>query len=87
MKKYLITMLSTLTVTIGILFSFDLINENKDNELKKLENKIVNLKAEIAQYQNDKIFYKNLYVSMAQEYENRLHELGIEEYILTDTSR
>ena len=70
MKKYLITMLSTLTVTIGILFSFDLINENKDNELKKLENKIINFQVKTGA--QDKVFGKISTKQIADE----LRKLG-----------
>lgn len=36
---------------------------------------------------SDKEFYKQNYVELAEDYNNRLQELGIDEYILTDTSR
>lgn len=37
--------------------------------------------------ETDKEFYKQNYIDLAEEYNNRLQELGIDEYILTDTSR
>lgn len=87
MKNNILIIIGTFIITIVILYSFNLINTNKDKEIEQLNTEIINLKNEINQYKEDKQFYKNLYVSMAKEYENRLHELGIEEYILTDTSR
>ncbi len=36
---------------------------------------------------SDKEFYKQNYVELAEDYNNRLQELGINEHILTDTSR
>ena len=36
---------------------------------------------------SDKEFYKQNYIELAEDYNNRLQELGIDEYILTDTSR
>ena len=36
---------------------------------------------------NDKEFYKQNYIKLAEDYNSRLQELGINEYILTDTSR
>lgn len=36
---------------------------------------------------SDKEFYKQHYVELVEDYNNRLQELGINEYILSDTSR
>lgn len=37
--------------------------------------------------ETDKEFYKQNYIDLAEDYNNRLQELGIDEYILIDTSR
>lgn len=86
-KNVIIAILSTFIITIGGLYCFGFINENKDKEIKKLSNQITNLEEENKKLEEDKLFYKSNYIDMAQEYQDRLHELGIEEYILTDTGR
>lgn len=69
-------------------------NETKENTIKNHEEKIESLNAKIIelktsekQLKEDKLFYKNLYTDLADDYNNRLHSLGINEFILTDTSR
>lgn len=86
-KNVIIAILSTFIITIGGLYYFGFINENIDDEIKDLSNQITKLEEENKKLEEDKLFYKNNYIDMAQEYEDRLHELGIEEYILTDTGR
>lgn len=86
-KNTIITVLSTFIITVLLLYCLGFLNENKDTEINELNNKIDVLKEENEQLKDDKLFYKNNYINMAKEYENRLHELGINEYILTDTGR
>ena len=86
-KNNILTIFLTFTLTILMLFMFDLINTDKSNEVEKLNNTIEELNNELEQYKSDKLFYKELYIPMANEYQSRLNELGIKEYILTDTSR
>ena len=86
-KSTIITILSTFILTVMILYSFGFINKNTDDKISKLNDVIDTLEEENKRLKDDKQFYKNNYINMAKEYENRLHQLGINEYILTDTER
>ncbi len=61
--------------------------ESKENEIKELNNNITAYENNEKQLKDDKLFYKNLYIDLAEDYNDRLEKLGIDEYILTDTSR
>lgn len=37
--------------------------------------------------EEDKDFYKQNYINLAEDYNSKMQELGIEEYVLTDTSK
>lgn len=87
-KNYLITIL----IVVCSIFIYDNFNKkevikNKENIINNLNNDITDFKENAIQLKDDKLFYKDLYIELANEYENRLHKLGIKEYILTDTSR
>lgn len=87
-KNYLLILL---IITCAILI-YDISNRkeilrNKENEIKELNNSITAYKENELQLKEDKLFYKDLYIELAEDYNNRLHKLGIKEYILTDTSR
>lgn len=57
---------------------------NNEFDIESLINDIRNCNEKLV---NDKDFYKQNYIDLAEDYNNRLQELGIDEYILTDTSR
>lgn len=57
---------------------------NNEIDIESLINDIRNCNEKLV---NDKDFYKQNYIDLAEDYNNRLQELGIDEYILTDTSR
>lgn len=61
--------------------------KNKETEIKNLNIKIKKFEINETQLKDDKLFYKNLYIELANEYNTRLHSLGIDEWIFTDTSR
>lgn len=61
--------------------------KNKETEIKNLNIKIKEFEINETQLKDDKLFYKNLYIELANEYNTRLHSLGIDEWIFTDTSR
>lgn len=60
---------------------------DKSDDISELENKVEKYKENEIKLKDDKLFYKDLYKELAEEYNNRLEELGIDEYIYTDTSR
>lgn len=81
-KEYAITILATVVMTLGLLYSFDYINSDKSEMISELEIKIEDLQSEVAKYKDDKAFYKQLYIDLAEEYGNATNTI-----ILTDTSR
>lgn len=76
----MVTILISCIATFLLLYCMGYINENRNDEINDLYNKISNL-------EEDKLFYKNHYIEIAEDYNNKLYQLGINEYILTDTSR
>ena len=82
MKNNILIIIGTFIITIVVLYSFNLINTNKDEEIKQLNTEILNLKNEVNQYKDDKDFYKQKYIDLANEYSNEIGQI-----ILTDTSR
>lgn len=85
--EYVITICTSVFATIIILLCFNLINVEESKEISSLNENISLLQQEINSLKEDKSFYKKLYSDLAEDYNNRLQDLGIDEYILTDTSR
>lgn len=79
-KNEIITICFTFITTTALLYGLDMINPNKTEQINDLENRIDIL-------QEDKNFYKEKYIELANDYNDKMQELGIEEWILTDTSR
>lgn len=87
-KNYFIIILTIILVVL----LYDKYNKGKtiskqEKEIRNLNKQIETLKNEKFQIEDDKLFYKNLYIELAEEYNSKLHSLGIDEWIFTDTSR
>lgn len=81
-KEHITTIIVTIVITLGFLYGFDYLNSDKSEMISELEIKIEDLQTEVAKYKDDKEFYKQLYVDLAEEYGNATNTI-----ILTDTSR
>ncbi len=56
-------------------------------DVKEYKTQIKNYEKNEILLKEDKLFYKDLYIKLADDYNSKLKELNIDEYILTDTSR
>ena len=87
-KNYIITILIVVVIVLG----YDINNKKEEikdfkNNISKLNDNIDNYKENEIKLKDDKLFYKDLYIKLADDYNDRLKKMGIDEYILTDTSR
>ena len=103
MKKYMLILLILMAVTgcqsednytveldnqkISICGEKKFITDYTYNNELDIDSLISNIENCNEELEADKEFYKQHYIELAEDYNNRLQELGIDEYILTDTSR